>query len=81
VGIGTGNTVVGYAINQAAENRGDTAIYTRSGTYVSTGEYPIGFTRVVTFDKGINCIFVSITTNRTNTVTVTASLLEIERVI
>jgi hypothetical protein len=81
VGIGTANTIVSYTINQSAENRGDNAVYTRGGNYVSIGEYPIGFSRVVTFDQGINYIFVSITSNRTNTVTVTASLLEIERVI
>jgi hypothetical protein len=81
VGIGTANTVVSYTINQSAADRGDNAVYSRSGTYVSTGEYPLSFTRVVTFDKGINYIFVSITTNRVNTVTVTASLLDIERVI
>jgi hypothetical protein len=81
VGIGTANTIVSYTINQSAENRGDNAVYTRGGNYVSIGEYPIGFSRVVTFDKGINYIFVSITSNRVNTVTVTASLLDIERVI
>jgi hypothetical protein len=81
VGIGAANTVVSYTINQSAADRGDNAVYSRSGTYVSTGEYPLSFTRVVTFDKGINYIFVSITTNRVNTVTVTASLLDIERVI